>query len=91
MGVGYPPGRDEEYKTRLEFSLAKEKFTVDAHFEEMDGAMVMDNVNKSLVTVLLKQKTFMLSDVNSDKVPVVTFTLNGAKEALKKLMKTCGK
>jgi hypothetical protein len=32
----------------------------------------------------------MLSDVNSDKVPVVTFTLNGAKQAFEKMMKTCG-
>jgi hypothetical protein len=89
-GASYPPGGNEEYKTKIELSLAKEKFTVDAHYEAMDGALVMDSVNKSLVTVLLKQKRFMLSDVNSDKVPVVTFTLNGAKQAFEKLMKTCG-
>jgi hypothetical protein len=89
-GASYPPGGNEEYKTKLEFSLAKEKFTVDAHYEAMDGALVMNSVNKSSVTILLKQKRFMLSDVNSDKVPVVTFTLNGATEAFEELSKTCG-
>lgn len=87
----YPPGGNEEYQTKMEFSLDQELFTLDAHYEAMDGAMVMDtNVDTPLVSVLMSQKQFMLLDVNNDKVPVATFTLKGAKEAFEKLIKTCG-
>ncbi|WP_275785744.1 hypothetical protein [Pararhizobium gei] len=87
----YPPGGNEEYQTKMEFSLDQEMFTLDAHYEGMDGAMVMEtNIDKPFVSVLMSQKQFMLSDVNNDKVPVATFTLKGAKEAFEKLIKTCG-
>lgn len=87
----YPPGGDEEYKTKMEFSLDQEMFTLDAHYEGMDGALVMEtNIDTPFVGVLMGQKQVMLSDVNNDKVPVATFTLNGAKKALEKLIKTCG-
>lgn len=87
----YPPGGNEEYKTKMEFSLDQEMFTLDAHFEGMDGAMVMEtDIGTPFVSVLMSQKQFMLADVNNDKIPVATFTLKGAKQAFETLIKTCG-
>ena len=86
----YPPGGDEEYKTKVAFSLNQEMFTLDAHFEGMDGALVMETDIKSpFVDVLMAQKDVTLADVNSDKVPVATFPLKGVKKAFDKLIKTC--
>ncbi|MGV3551929.1 hypothetical protein [Rhizobium sp.] len=86
----YPPGGNEEYKSKVEFSLNQEMFTLDAHFEGMDGALVMElDTKKASLNALMAQKKITLTDVNSDKVPSATFTLKGAKKALEKLIKTC--
>lgn len=87
----YPPGGNEEYKSKMEFSLDQEMFTLDAGYESMDGAMAMGTEIKSpLVSTMMAQKEVTISDVNSDKVPAVTFTLKGAKKAFEKLIRTCG-
>jgi hypothetical protein len=87
----YPPGGNEEYKTKMTFSLGRETFTLDAHYEAMDGAMVMDTeIDAPFVKALTSGKQFMLSDIGNDTVPVATFTLNGAGKAFEKLIKTCG-
>jgi hypothetical protein len=89
--ASFPPGGNEEYQSKLEFSLDQEMFTLDARYESMDGAMVVDaQINSPFITTMMSQKAVMLSDVNSDKLPVATFTLKGAKAALEKLIKTCG-
>lgn len=89
-GQSYPPGGDEEYKTRLKFSVGQDSFTLDAHYEAMDGALVMDTeINTPFVTALMARKEVTVSDVNNDKVPAVTFALKGAKKAFEKLIKTC--
>lgn len=86
---GYPPGGDQGYETKLEFSLDKERFTEPARYEDMDGAMAMDTaVDTPLISAMMSHKQLILSDVNG-KVPSTTFPLNGAREALEKLIANC--
>ena len=87
----YPPGGNEEYKSKMKFSLDQEAFTLDAHYESMDGAMVMETeVKSAFVSVLTSQKHVTISDVNDAKLPAVTFSLKGSKKAFEKLIATCG-
>lgn len=86
----YPPGGNENYETKVEFSLDQEMFTLDARFEAMDGALSMGtDINTPLVTTLMAQKEVTVTDVNNDKVPPITFKLKGAKKAFEKLIKAC--
>ena len=85
----YPPGGDQGYKTELQFSLDQKRFTEPARYEDMDGAMAMDTtVDAPLISAMMSQKQLILSDVNG-KVPSTTFPLNGAREALEKLIANC--
>jgi hypothetical protein len=87
----YPPGGDQNYNTEIEFSFDQELFTEKARYEDMDGAMAMSTRSDgTLVSVMMSQKQVSLSDVN-DKAPGATFTLKGARAALDKLIKACGK
>jgi hypothetical protein len=87
----YPPDGNEEYITKMKFVCDQEEFVHDARFEGMDGAMVIDtNVMTPFVRAMSSEGKVTLVDVNSDKVPIASFTLNGAKEALDTLIKTCG-
>ena len=86
---GYPPGGDQGYETEIKFSLGEEIFTEPARYEDMDGAMAMDTtVDAPLISAMMRQEQVLVSDTK-DKVPGTTFTLNGAAEALKALIKTC--
>lgn len=85
----YPPGGDQEFKTEIKFSLGQEVFTEPARYEDMDGAMAMDTtVDAPLIGAMTRQKQLILADV-SNKAPGATFTLNGAPDALEKLIKAC--
>lgn len=86
---GYPPGGDQGFETRLEFSLGEEKFTEPARYEDMDGAMAMDTtVDAPLIAAMKNHNQLVLSDTRG-KVPGTTFTLDGAREALETLAKSC--
>lgn len=86
---GYPPGGDQGYETKLEFSLDQQIFAEPARYEDMDGAMAMDTmVDAPLIGALMKQKQLVVSDAG-DKVPSTTFTLDGAREALETLIRAC--
>lgn len=86
----YPPNGGN-YETRFAFLLDTHLFTRDARYEDMDGAMAMEtNIGDSLVEGMMRRKEITLSDANG-KVPGATFTLDGAKKALEKLVATCEK
>lgn len=86
----YPPDGNEEYKTKVKLSLGQEKFTLDANYEGMDGALAMvTDIKSPFVGALMAQKEFTISDPKSDKVPSATFPLKGVQEALVKLIETC--
>lgn len=85
----YPPSGDQGYETKLELALDQKVFTESARYEDMDGAMAMGTtVDAPLISAMMGQKQLILSDVNG-KVPSTTFSLNGAREALEKLIKAC--
>jgi hypothetical protein len=87
----YPPGGDQGFNTDIKFSLGPDAFTEPARYEDMDGAMAMDTtVDAPLLSAMKREKQLIISERN-DKVPGVTVTLNGAREALDKLIKACGK
>jgi hypothetical protein len=89
-GEGYPPDGNQEYKTDVTFAVGQQTFALSAHYEDMDGALVMDaDLDTPLVKALLSGKQVTLSDSKSDKVPAVTFPLKGVSKAFDKLMKTC--
>jgi hypothetical protein len=91
IDMSYPPGGNEEYQTKMSISVGTEKFTLDGHFESMDGAIVVGTEAKSaLFAALMSGKNFTISDLNEPKLPVVTFALKGSKPAFAKLIKTCG-
>ena len=86
---GYPPGGDQGYETEIKFSLGQDMFTEPARYEDMDGAMAMDTtVDAPLISAMMRQKQLVVSDIKG-KVPGITFTLNGAREALEELIKSC--
>ena len=86
----YPP-KSGMYTTELEFNFDQEMFTRPAQYEEMDGALVTETaIAAPFVHVLQTQKQMTVIDVN-DKIPSATFTLNGAKAALTKVIETCRK
>ena len=88
--AGYPPN-DGNYQTRIEFLLNTHRFTRDAHYEDMDGAMAMETtIGDSLVEGMFREAEIALSDAKG-KVPAAKFTLDGAKQALEKLTRTCEK
>lgn len=87
----YPPGGDQGFKTDIKFSLGQNVFTEPARYEDMDGAMAMDTrVDAPLLSAMMREKQLIISE-GYDKVPGVTFTLNGARQALDKVIKACGK
>ena len=86
---GYPPGGDQGYETQIKFSLGQDIFAEPARYEDMDGAMAMDTtVDAPLIGAMMRGKQLALS-VAKGKVPAITFTLNGAREALGKLVESC--
>lgn len=88
--TGYPPN-DGNYETQFHVLVDNHLHTRLARYEDMDGAMVIESyIDDSLFAGLIRKEEFTLSDVKG-KVPSVTFTLKGAKEALEKLTATCEK
>ncbi|MDB5523197.1 MAG: hypothetical protein JWM58_960 [Rhizobium sp.] len=86
----YPP-KAGMYTTELEFNFDQEMFTRPAQYEEMDGALVTETaIDAPFVYVLQAQKQMTIIDVN-DKIPSATFTLEGAKAALTKVIAACRK
>ena len=89
--TNYPPGDTTNFRAEFEFSLDQEMFTRQAQYEEMDGAMAMSTkIGDAFLEVMMIQKAFVLGDVDG-KLPGVTFTLKGSREALDKVIRSCGK
>jgi hypothetical protein len=83
-----PP--DPEFKTKLEVAADEVTAALPAHFEEMDGAMVVDIERTSpLGEALVSKSALAIRDLGG-KVTAVRFTLAGSKAALAKLTATCG-
>jgi hypothetical protein len=86
--TGYPP-EGPEFKTDLEFAFGSDVVTRNAHYEDMDGAMVTDlDIGTPFAQMLQSRPDMKVRDV-SGIVPGATFSLNGAKAALDKLIKSC--
>jgi len=86
----YPPDGNGNFETDLEFSLDKEIFKRHARYEDMDGAMATETRIDPFVSTLMIQEKVAVADITG-KVPGATFTLNGARKALEKLIATCEK
>jgi hypothetical protein len=86
----YPPAGNGNFETDLEFSLDQERFTRHARYEDMDGAMATETEIDPFISTLMIHKQVDVADVDG-RVPGATFTLNGAKKALEKLIATCEK
>jgi hypothetical protein len=87
--TGYPPAQN--YTTELEFSIDQEMFTRPARYEDMDGAMATEpKIDSPFVNALQARNELTVSDT-ADKVPGATFTLNGSKAALAKVIATCSR
>lgn len=80
-----------DYTTDFKLSFGNEVVTRKAHYEEMDGAMVLDFRIDAPLTGLIQNGTGMTVADVTGKVAGATFTLKGAKSALKTLIQTCTK
>jgi len=88
--TAYAP-TDPEFKTKLEFAADDVKAPLEAHNEEMDGAMVVDIDRTSpLAAALTAKKALSIRDLGG-KVTAVNFSLAGSKSAFAKLTATCPK
>lgn len=85
----FPPGGNEEFKTDLKLSMDEVSLTLPAHFESMDGAMVFSaGFGTPLLDGMMSHKAISLSDP-AGAVPAATFTLEGSKKALRKVIASC--
>jgi len=80
-----------DYTTDFKLSFGNEVVTRKAHYEEMDGAMVLDFRIDAPLTELMRNGTEMTVADVTGKVAGATFSLKGAKAALKTLIQTCTK
>lgn len=86
----YPPGGNEEYKTKMTYAIGDKSFAFDGHFEGMDGAMVTDTgSNPAFIDAIKTGKELRISDAAGTEVPAATFTLQGAGKALETLVGAC--
>ena len=89
-----PPGKmDEqpEYKTTLEFKVGEQSFQHEAHFEGMDGALVIDFAIASPMLAAMQTGASISVIDKSGLVPPAAFPLKGSRSAFEKLTKTCAK
>lgn len=89
--INYPPDGDEGFTTTLKIAVDGKDHENKANFEGMDGAMAFaTRIDAPLVDALKAGAKMSIGD-RTGKVPVATFTLKGAANALKTLTDTCAR
>lgn len=86
----FPPEGTTEFHTNLDLKIDGKTHTVDAVFEEMDGALAFyPKRSDPLVAAMKSGKSLTISTKDVATTPV-TLPLKNAAQALEKVEKSCG-
>ena len=82
---------EPDYSSDFKLTVGKEVFTRKAHYEAMDGAMVLDFAIDAPLTHRMRFGSELTLADAGGKITGATFSLAGSGAALDKLIATCGR